>query len=70
MMFGFSLPKSILTSRIDYERSKIFLLSVRVTFKKTTKYKLLYLKINSNKINSIYNQFYKSRAKYAIRRLQ
>ena len=39
-------------SRIDFGRSEKFLLSVRITFRKTTKYKSLYLKINFNKINS------------------
>ena len=47
MMFGYLLSESILISRIDSGRSENFLLSVKITFKKTTKYKLLYLKINS-----------------------
>ena len=45
------LPKSIQASRIDFGRSENFLLSVRIIFKGITKYKSLYLKINSNKIN-------------------
>ena len=52
-MFGFKKSKSILVSRIDSERSEYFLRSVRITFRGTTKHKSLYLKINSNKINSI-----------------
>ena len=52
MMFGYSLLESILASRIDFGRSKKFLLSTRITFKGTTKYKSFYLKINSNQINS------------------
>ena len=71
-MFGLSRPKSIFISRIDYGRSENILLSIRITFKKTTKHKSLYLKINfnqinSNKINSIYNQFYKSKTKHTKR---
>ena len=47
-MFGYPLLESILISRINSERSENFLLSIRITFKGTTKHKLLYLKINSN----------------------
>ena len=53
MMFDFSFPESILEARIDYEKSENFLLFARITFKGTTKYKSLYLRINSNKIHSI-----------------
>ena len=53
LMFGYSLSESILTSRIDSGRSENLFLFVRITFKKTTKHKSLYLKINSNQINSI-----------------
>ena len=47
MVFDYSLLKSILASRIDFEISEKILLYVRITFKGTTKYKSLYLKINS-----------------------
>ena len=47
MMFGYLLSESILISRIDSGRSEIFLLSVKITFRWTTKHKLLYFKINS-----------------------
>ena len=50
MMFGFSLPKLIFISRIDFGKNKFFLFSVRITFRETIKYKSLYLKINSTKI--------------------
>ena len=43
---------SILAFRIDSEKSKNFLLSVRIIFRGTIKHKLLYLKINSIQINS------------------
>ena len=63
-LFGYIPLKSILISKIDFKRSENFLLSVRITFREIIKYKSFYLKINSNHINSnkinfIYNQFYK-----------
>ena len=48
MMFSYSLLKSILTSRIDFGINEKNLLYVIIIFKGTTKYKLLYLKINFN----------------------
>ena len=48
MMFDFKKSKLILISRINFDKSKNFLLSVKITFKKTTKYKSLYLKIKFN----------------------
>ena len=49
-MFGYPLLKSILDIKIDSERSEIFLFYIKITFKNTTKYKSLYLKINSTKV--------------------
>ena len=46
-MFSFSLPESILASRIDSEKSEIFLLSIGITFREINKHKSLYFKINS-----------------------
>ena len=51
-MFDLIKLKSILISRINFGRSEIFLFYIRITFRRTTKYKSLYLKINSNQINS------------------
>ena len=51
MLFGFKLLESIFISKIEFERSEIFLLFVRITFREIIKYKSLYLKINSNQIN-------------------
>ena len=53
MLFGYPLSKLILVSGIDSEISEKILHSVRITFKKITKYKSLYLKINFNQINFI-----------------
>ena len=53
MMFDYSFLESILVFRNEFGRSEKFLFSVRITFKKTTKHKSLYLKINSDKIHSI-----------------
>ena len=47
-MFGFKNSKSIPVSRIDFEKSENFLFYIRIIFRETTKYKSLYLKINSN----------------------
>ena len=47
-LFGNIPAESILASR----RNENFLLFVKITFKGITKYRLLYLKINSNQINS------------------
>ena len=51
VLFDYSLSESIIVSRINSGRSKKILLSVRITFKRTTKHKSLYLKINYNQIN-------------------
>ena len=48
MMFGFPLSELILASRIE-----IFLFYVKIIFRQTIKYKSVYLKFNSNKINYI-----------------
>ena len=53
MIFSYTLPELILISRINFGRSKNFLLFIRITFREIIKYKLLYLKINSNQINFI-----------------
>ena len=50
VMFGCIFLESILASKINFGRSEIFLLFVSITFRGTTKYKLFYLKINSNKL--------------------
>ena len=51
-VFDFSCSESIFISRIDSRISENFLLYIRITFRGTTKYESLYLKINSNQINS------------------
>ena len=48
-LFGCIPLKSILAFRIDSGISEIFLLSVKITFRGTTKHKSFYLKINSTK---------------------
>ena len=62
----FLLFKINFVYRIDSVRIEKILFYVRITFRRIIKYKLLYLKINFNKINSIYNQFYKNKIKYAL----
>ena len=52
ILFGCLSPKSILIFRINFKRSENFLLYIKIAFRKTTKHKSLYLKINYTKIES------------------
>ena len=52
IIFNFYYLKLIIIFRINFIRSKFFLFFIKINFKKITKYKSLYVKINSIKIKS------------------